>query len=378
MSYFKLFNTISLVAIISSQLVLSGCTKEEKDLEIPSNTVRPAKLAQVKQVSGDTIRTFPATVEPSTYAHLAFRVNGEIAEIKVVAGQNVNKDDVLAVLDDSDFIIQHKQAQARFKLSSSQFERADKLLKEKLISSAEYDQIKAELDIASAQLDAAKNNLKYSVIKAPFSGIVAHTNVEAFEFVQAKQPIMELQGRETIDVVIQVPEQLMIKLPKSTKAQTYQPTLIFDGNQQNKYKVTLKEHDIIPNPATKSYQVVFSLPTPEDINVLPGMTGALEVELDKLLASDINALIVPISAVFVPNSKVQDSQATNTQFVMKVRKDMSTELVAVEVVETRQSGMVIKALEAGKLISGDKVIAAGPHLLVEGQSVSEWKQERGL
>ncbi len=378
MSYSKLFNTISLVAIISSQLVLSGCTKEEKDLEAPSNIVRPAKLAQVKQVSGDTIRTFPATVEPSTYAHLAFRVNGEIAEIKVVAGQNVKKDDVLAVLDDSDFIIQHKQAQARFKLTSSQFERADKLLKEKLISSAEYDQIKAELDIASAQLDAAKNNLKYSVIKAPFSGIVAHTNVEAFEFVQAKQPIMELQGRETIDVVIQVPEQLMIKLPKSTKAQTYQPTLIFDGNQQNKYKVTLKEHDIIPNPATKSYQVVFSLPTPEDINVLPGMTGALEVELDKLLASDINALIVPISAVFVPNSKVQDSQATNTQFVMKVRKDMSTELVAVEVVETRQSGMVIKALEAGKLISGDKVIAAGPHLLVEGQSVSEWKQERGL
>ena len=378
MSYSKLFNTISLVAIISSQLVLSGCTREEKDLEAPSNIVRPAKLAQVKQVSGDTIRTFPATVEPSTYAHLAFRVNGEIAEIKVVAGQNVKKDDVLAVLDDSDFIIQHKQAQARFKLTSSQFERADKLLKEKLISSAEYDQIKAELDIASAQLDAAKNNLKYSVIKAPFSGIVAHTNVEAFEFVQAKQPIMELQGRETIDVVIQVPEQLMIKLPKSTKAQTYQPTLIFDGNQQNKYKVTLKEHDIIPNPATKSYQVVFSLPTPEDINVLPGMTGALEVELDKLLASDINALIVPISAVFVPNSKVQDSQATNTQFVMKVRKDMSTELVAVEVVETRQSGMVIKALEAGKLISGDKVIAAGPHLLVEGQSVSEWKQERGL
>ncbi|GAB2994018.1 efflux RND transporter periplasmic adaptor subunit [Psychrosphaera aestuarii] len=378
MSYSKLFNTISLVAIISSQLVLSGCTKEEKDLEAPSNIVRPAKLAQVKQVSGDTIRTFPATVEPSTYAHLAFRVNGEIAEIKVVAGQNVKKDDVLAVLDDSDFIIQHKQAQARFKLTSSQFERANKLLKEKLISSAEYDQIKAELDIASAQLDAAKNNLKYSVIKAPFSGIVAHTNVEAFEFVQAKQPIMELQGRETIDVVIQVPEQLMIKLPKSTKAQTYQPTLIFDGNQQNKYKVTLKEHDIIPNPATKSYQVVFSLPTPEDINVLPGMTGALEVELDKLLASDINALIVPISAVFVPNSKVQDSQATNTQFVMKVRKDMSTELVAVEVVETRQSGMVIKALEAGKLISGDKVIAAGPHLLVEGQSVSEWKQERGL
>ncbi|GAA0288527.1 efflux RND transporter periplasmic adaptor subunit [Psychrosphaera haliotis] len=358
-------------------LLVTGCSNEKEETSKTSN-IRPAKLAQVKKLQGDTIRTFPATVEPSIYAHLAFRVNGEVAKISVVAGQHVEKDQVLAKLDDSDFIIQHKQALARFDLTKSQFDRADKLLAEKLISSAEYDQLKAELDIASAQLEAAKNNLKYSTIKAPFPGVVAHVNVEAFEFIQAKQPIMELQGRETIDVVIQVPEQLMIRLPKSSKAQTYQPTLIFDGEQQKKYKVTLKEHDIIPNSATKSYQVVFTMPTPEDLNVLAGMTAALEVELDKLLTSDVNALIVPISSLFVPNSKVGELENSNVKFVLKVKSNMQTELVRVNVIETRQTGVVIKPIETGLLTSSDRVVAAGPHLISEGSVISEWKQERGL
>ena len=377
MAYSKLIKVTMLFTAVVGVLLVTGCTNEKEETSKASN-IRPAKLAQVKKLQGDTIRTFPATVEPSIYAHLAFRVNGEVAKISVVAGQHVEKDQVLAKLDDSDFIIQHKQALARFDLTKSQFDRADKLLAEKLISSAEYDQLKAELDIASAQLDAAKNNLKYSTIKAPFAGVVAHVNVEAFEFIQAKQAIMELQGRETIDVVIQVPEQLMIRLPKSSKAQTYQPTLIFDGEQQKKYKVTLKEHDIIPNSATKSYQVVFTMPTPEDLNVLAGMTAALEVELDKLLTSDANALIVPISSLFVPNSKVGELENSNVKFVLKVKSNMQTELVRVNVIETRQTGVVIKPIETGLLTSIDRVVAAGPHLISEGSVISEWKQERGL
>ncbi|MDA8621471.1 efflux RND transporter periplasmic adaptor subunit [Psychrosphaera sp.] len=377
MAYSKFIKATVFFSTLSCFLFVAGCSSEKEETS-KVNNIRPAKLAEVKRLQGDTIRTFPATVEPSIYAHLAFRVNGEVSKIAVVAGQHVEKDQVLAKLDDSDFMIQHKQALARFDLTKSQFERADKLLKEKLISSAEYDQLKAELDIASANLDSAKNNLKYSTIKAPFAGVVAHVNVEAFEFIQAKQPILELQGRETIDVVIQVPEQLMIRLPKSSTAQAYQPTLTFDGEQKKRYKVTLKEHDIIPNAATKSYQVVFTMPTPEDINVLAGMTAALEVELDKLLTSDANALIVPISSLFVPNSKVSEIENLDVKFILKVNSNMQTELVRVTVVETRQTGVVIKPIESNSLTSNDRVVAAGPHLIPEGSVISEWKQERGL
>lgn len=361
----------ALIALMGT--VLTGCS-EPSDPQTEKSNIRPAKLATVVSASGDSIKTFPATVEPSLYAHLAFRVNGEIVKLPVVAGDNVKKGQVLALLDDKDFVVQQKQAKAKFDLTASQFKRAQTLIKENLISSAEFDQLKAEVDIAEAQLDAANNNLEYSQLKAPFDGVVTNINVEAFEFIQAKQPIMDIQGRSNIDVAIQVPEQLMVRLPKSDKTESYKPNLIFDANPNKKYQVSLKEHDISPNPATKSYQVVFSLPMPDDINLLPGMTGTLEVELNKLLNNDTSLLQVPIAAVFVPNRLAQSKQ----KYVYKVDQNNQTELVAVDVVDTKQKGLIIKPLQSGKLAAGDKVVAAGAHLIPENTEVSEWIQERGL
>ena len=123
MSYF-----VSKIKTIGSWTLLigalSGCSEQNKD---PNETVkqpRPAKVTTVQAAAGETLKTFPATVEPSLYAHLAFRVNGEIAELPVVAGQEVVKGQVLAKLDDKDFVVQQKQAQAKFNLTSSQFNRA--------------------------------------------------------------------------------------------------------------------------------------------------------------------------------------------------------------------------------------------------------------
>lgn len=364
----------SALGVTAFIVLLSGCTEPTQVNEAEEPSVRPAKIAQVLASGGDTLKTFPATVEPSLYAHLAFRVNGEINSLPVVAGNTVKKGQTLAELDNRDFVVQQKQAKAKFDLTASQFKRAQQLIKENLISSSEFDQLKAEVDIAEAQLDAATNNLAYSTLKAPFDGVISNINVESFEFIQAKQPIMEIQGRNKIDVAIQVPEQLMVQLPTTNKTESYKPNLIFDAAPDKKYQVSLKEHDISPNSATKSYTVIFTLPTPQDINVLPGMTGTLEVELNKLLNTDESLLVVPISSVFVPN----EHASSQTKFVYKVLANMSTKLVAIEVIETKQKGLIVRPAIQGELTSSDKVIAAGPHLIPEGTVVSEWVQERGL
>lgn len=370
--------SVSMVRAISLSLVvislITGCSESKEQRADTPKPPRPAKITSVTAEAGDSLKTFPATVEPSLYAHLAFRVNGEIIELPVVAGQEVEKGQVLAKLDDKDFVVQQKQAKAKYDLTLSQFNRAQQLIKENLISSAEFDQLKAEVDISEAQLEAANNNLEYSTLKAPFDGVISNVNVEAFEFIQAKQPIMDIQGRSNIDVAIQVPEQLMVRLPKNKQTEQYQPNLVFDAQPNKKYKVSLKEHDITPNPATKSYEVIFSLPNPDDLNVLPGMTGTLEVELNKLLNNDLSLLVVPISAVFVPN-KLADQA---TKFVYKVTSEMTTQLVAVDVLETKQKGLVIRPKVRGSLKVGDKVVAAGAHLIPEGTKVTEWVQERGL
>ena len=359
------------IALAVASMSLIGCGEQQQVEQ--GNVIRPAKVAEVLPATGSNLKSFPATVEPTFDAQLAFRVNGEIAERLVVAGQQVQKGDVLARLDDEDFRLQVKQAQAKYDLSLTQYERAVKLLNEKLIAQSALDQAKAQLDIDEAQLDLAKTNLKYTLLTAPFTGTIAQLHVEPFEFIQAKQPIMELQGRDAVDVEILVPEELMARIPKSANTNTYQPTLVLDAIPNREFKVSFKENDITPNPATKAYTVVFTLSAPKDVNVLSGMTGHLLVELDQVLGTSSSELLVPNEALFLPNAYAGQDK----HFVYKLNQDNQTQLVEVTVVKMNQEGAIIKPV-AGVLTVSDIVVAAGSHLIDEGQTVSPWSRERGL
>ena len=359
------------ILLLSLQLIACG---EKPAQQASKPVIRPPKIALVSSADGDNIRQFPATVEPTVDAQLAFRVNGELAKIYVVAGQEVKQGDMLAELDDKDFRLSVKQAKAKYDLAVSQYQRAKQLYADKLVASSVYDEAKAQLDIAEAQLDGAQTNLKYTKVTAPFSGTVAQLHVEAYEFIQAKQPIMELQGRDTIDVAIQVPEQLMAQIPKAEEQSNYQPSLVFDAKPDRIYKVRLKEHDITPNPATKSYKVVFSMPTPQDINILSGMTGKLLAEMDKVLNKNEHFFLVPVESVFVPNQTAESKQ----HFVYKLDKANKTQLVRVEVHKITQRGAEVLPEDLGTLKIGDRIVAAGSHFLTEGQQVRPWEQERCL
>lgn len=360
---------LSVLLIAVSALI--GCAEPVQETE--QNVLRPAKIAQVLPALGSNVKSFPAAVEPTFDAQLAFRVNGEVAERLVIAGQTVEQGEVLARLDDRDFQLRLKQAQAKYDLSLSQYNRSVKLFDEKLIAQSVLDQAKAQLDIDEAQLDTAKTNLKYTILTAPFAGTIAQLHVEPFEFVQAKQQIMELQGRDLVDVAIQVPEDLMARIPKDAESSDYQPTLILDAIPDREFKVTPKEHDITPNQATKAYKVVFTMTPPEDINVLAGMTGSLIVELDLVLGTKSDQLLVPVEAVFLPNQYA----GQNKHFVYKLDSANKAVLVEVKLVKMNQQGALIEAI-ANDLTLEDKVIAAGSHLIDEGQEVKPWSRERGL
>lgn len=359
---------------VMTLFLLSACSEPSADKEQNKLVIRPVKVSPVVSTNGNNIKTFPATVEPTQIAHLTFRVNGEISQLKVVAGEHVKQGQLLASLDDKDFVLQVKQAQARYELTKSQFNRAKKLFKEKLIASSAFDEAKAQLDIAEAQLDVAQTNLKYTSVVAPFDGIVAQLQVEKFEFVQAKQPIMEIQGRKQVDIAIEVSESVMAQLPKSADDNTYQPTFILDVQPNRKFKVKLKEHDISPNPTTKSYKLVFSMDSPSDINVLSGMTGDLIVEMDQVFEMNNAYFAVPVESIFLPNQYAGQNKA----FIYKLSPSNKTVLVEVDVIKINNDSATIKPKQDSELVIGELVVATGSHLIADGQQVKPWSRERGL
>ncbi|TGE84949.1 efflux RND transporter periplasmic adaptor subunit [Pseudoalteromonas sp. KS88] len=357
---------LSVLILSSLMLSLVACKEAAKNTTI-EQPVRPVKLFAIGVNSDETIRSFPAEVVANQGSYLAFRVNGELLEFPALAGQHVEKGQLLAKLDPEDFKLQYDERKARFELAQSQLQRVKKLFDKSITSQSELDQALANKQVAESALKIAKTNLDNSELRAPFSGTVAKVFVKNYENIQAKQNILRLETRDLMDVVIQVPEKLIARIDKDAN---YQPTVVFDGYPDKSYTLTIKEFDTQADPATLTYKVVFSLPVPKDFNLLAGMTGRVDIDLSKITHSQSSYILLPVEAVFS-----EPTEQANSSYVWVY--DQQTGKVnkhAVKVGQLHKSGIeVLSGLEQGQT-----VVAAGVHYLKEGMQVRPWQKERGL
>lgn len=342
-------------------LFIVGCNKAIQ-VEEPQTLSRPVKLFTVPSTTSQNMRRFPAEVEANQGSYLSFRVNGELVEFPTLAGQVVKKGQVLAKLDPENFELQVNDRQARFELAKNQLTRTETLKNKGIASQAELDQALANMQVAKSALDQAQSDLSYTVLRAPFDGSVSKVFIKNFESVVAKQEIMRIETRDLMDVTIQLPEKLVARVDKKTP---YSPSVIFDGYPEKSYKLTVKEWDTQADPQTLSYRVVFSLPSPEDFNLLAGMTGNVMIDLNQVLYSGDIKFTIPSTAVF------SDDQINS--FVWRYR-DNKLEKVQVQLGDIHRAGIEVLS----GINPGDQIVSAGVHYLNEDSNVRPLTKERGL
>ena len=356
------------ILLLTAVLIgVTACSKTEPELDTVIE--RPVKLHTVSDNSTGAVRQFPAVVEPTERASLTFRVSGKLVQLLARPGQMVQKGDVLAALDDTDFRLRLDQAAARYELAQTQFVRAEQLIAQKLVSQAAFDEAKAQLQVAQADLSTAETALSYTRLQAPFAGNISRLLVENHENIAAQQPIMELQVRDQVDVVIQVPEDVISNVRKDFD---YQPEVVFDSHPQYRYRARIREWDTRADPATNSFKVVFSMATPQEFNVLAGMTANVIAEVSKISMVHSNAVYIPAAALFMPGEQALASQQS---YVWVYQTDSGTVTKrAISVSSLTSAGAAVTA----GLSSGEQVVSAGVQQLTDGQKVRPWVRERGL
>ncbi|WP_299877054.1 efflux RND transporter periplasmic adaptor subunit [uncultured Cocleimonas sp.] len=365
----KTGKTFSLFFIFFLLSTLAACKGEEKamaDDVVKEELVRPAIISEVLGFEGTSIRTFPALIEANKKSDLAFRVPGQLEKVTVKSGSQVKKGQLLAQIDSTDYQNAYDDRIAKLNLAKTKYKQTTTLFKKRYASQAEVDAVTAELKAAQVAVKQAKTDLTYTKLRAPFTGAISHVNIENFQFIQPQQTIVQLQNTNQLDVQFDIPETLIKSLKKSDKYKSMCGKVKLASDNKNEIKACYKEHDSVPDQATRSYPVLFSLKNPEDYNVLPGMSVDIELDFAALeLANDNKGLLIPVEAVFDENDK---------QWVWKVTNDMRVTKTAVKVMGiVKDNIQIIEGLSVG-----DKVISAGVSYLKEGQKIRPLTKERGL
>jgi membrane fusion protein, multidrug efflux system len=351
---------------------------------------------------------------------VSFRVPGTIVEMPVKANQSVTQGQLLARLDPRDFETRLAQAssavieararltamqagdrpedirilesqlsaeEARLKEAELDFTRTRNLLDRGATTKDVYDRATRALEVAQASTAAAATSLKRAQtgarvediegqralvrrleaqqreardalddtrLTAPFAGIVARTLAERFQEVQARQPIAALRDATALEIAADVPESVMVQL--GTRA-VKSLGVVFDFLPGRIFPVTLAEAEGEADPRTRTFAVVFTMPTvPQDARILPGMTATIRVEAADVQSARPNEWLVPAGAVFADAGK---------RFVWRVDAPTQTvRRVAVTVGDVRGDQIAV-----GGLAAGDTIVTAGVNHLQEGEKV---------
>lgn len=346
-------NKIKYIAAICLGMALLGCNKEKQKEEL----VRPVKVINLKTDFNQNIINFPGIVVAQNDTALGFKVAGSIAKLHVQAGDVVKKGDVIAELDNSDYLIgleankkKYEAAKAGYDNMVQQYKRATILHNGQAMSDKNYDIVTAQYKAAKAQFKAAEQGVKIAKNKtndtrlvAPFDGYIGKRIVDEGTVVNAGTPVVTIvsQALPRVDINIAGKDIENVKEGSSfvfkTKDKEYNLKLTTIGKNTDFLKLT--------------YPVSFDFVN-KDENLIVGTTGDVIVEIPN---GEDKAIEIPITALFEKNGSC-----------VYIYKDGVVESRNVEIGELKTGGNV--TITKG-LTRDDIVVTAGTTTISEGQKV---------
>ncbi|SFM13187.1 efflux RND transporter periplasmic adaptor subunit [Marinobacter zhejiangensis] len=325
--------------------------------QAPATTVvQPVKVMTVGGDDALLSREFPGTVRAAQRVTMAFQVPGRLVEFPVKEGQQVTQGEELGLLDDSDFRSNLDAALADLSRTEANFNRAKELIEKNYVSQAEYDTIEANYNIAVSNVSKARKALNDTRLVAPFDGVVARTFVQNFEEVQVKEPVLSLQNNDDLEVVVSVPESLVVRRAENAQA-LIEGT--FEGIPGRTFPLTIKEFATVASEDTQTFEYVLSIEETAGYNLLPGMTATVKARQSTSDGESQGPVVIPMSAL--------SSSLDNEPGVWLVDSDNRVSRQAVTTGEF-VGGSNITVLSG--LTPGDVVVIAGASRMSEGLEVN--------
>ncbi len=274
---------LRLLALSAIVAVLAACGGKPSGADAESPPPALAGIVVHAQASPRE-QVWDGVVEAVQQATITAQTNARVLELPYEVNDVVAKGAVLVRFSDVEqkssrnaAQAQIASAQASYTDAQASYERIAAVYAQGYVSTAQMDQQRAARDAAKAALEAARaqlsevgQQLDYTVLRAPFAGIVTRRLVHVGEAVQAgppaPQPLIQLQALDALRVNVQVPQSAVEAIRKFHTAE-----VLPDAGRERRVRASTVEVFPYADPATHTFNVRLLLPA-GDTGLYPGMT----------------------------------------------------------------------------------------------------------
>jgi membrane fusion protein (multidrug efflux system) len=328
-------------ALLAMVALLNACKAEENTKALTSMPVK-VEVTPVKEETLDRMLPSVGTLSSPQDTVVGPQITGKIVFLNVNQGKVAEKGGILARLDDSVQKAVVLAAQAALLNARQIYEKDAKAAGTGGVSEKQVESDESAVKQAEAQLEQAQANLQYTVIRAPFTGLLGMRQASLGAYLKEGDAIVSLRQLDPLYLDFDIPQQDVseVKVAQTVRFTISGLTGTFEG------KVTTVDSALAS--ASRSTHVQATVSNPRRL-LKPGMFAIVNL----VVGSIQGALFVPMQSL------VEEGQVRH---VWIAGQDDKAELKKVQVGKYQNNWVHV----VSGLAKSDRVITAGVQKLYPG------------
>ena len=281
--------------------------------------------------------SFQGTVKTMKNINVYPEMPGQLLEVLVVEGQKVEKDQVLARIDDGGLLAQLAQAKSQLLLAETVFNRQERLWSQNIGSEIQFLQAKTQFESAEKAVDALSLQAEKSIVRAPFDGTVDQIFKEPGTIVAPGMgsELFRVVNIDEVYVEVDVPETHITSISEGSKVRV---NLSAIGEEVDARIARVSK---VINPSNRSFTVEIPLDNHSGF-IRPNLMASVAI-------NDYSNK----SAIMIPQSVVSEN-AEGQQYCFALEKSTGGYIAKRLIIETGKTSEdlieVLEGVEKGALL----------------------------
>ncbi|MBO9740325.1 MULTISPECIES: efflux RND transporter periplasmic adaptor subunit [Xanthomonas] len=279
--------TCAAALLITTSLLLGGCKAGEGEAKAAEEKKAvdavPVEIAKAARRAVAASYTGTAALEPRAEAQVVAKTSGVALSVMVEEGQKVSAGQALVRLDPDRAHLAVAQSEAQLRKLENSYRRATQLVGQQLVSAADVDQLKFDVENSRAQHRLASLELSYTTVQAPISGVIASRSIKTGNFVQINTPIFRIVDDSQLEATLNVPERELATLKSGQPV-----TLLADALPGQQFVGKVDRIAPVVDSGSGTFRVVCAFGQGAEA-LQPGMFGRIRIDYDQRK----DALVIP-------------------------------------------------------------------------------------